>query len=315
MHKNVVVLGGTGMLGSMLVDYLSKKSDITITATVRNKKTAEMLNDKFPNVNWKVFDATSPNLAEALNVINGNEWIINAIGIIKPLIHDDNAFEVQRAIQINSILPYVLSQKAQENNAKILQIATDCVYSGNRGSYVETDVHDAHDVYGKTKSLGEVHAPNVHHIRCSIIGPEPKEFKSLLEWFLGQPPNEQLNGFINHRWNGITTLHFAKICYGIIRNDIELSNVQHVIPNDEITKFDLIKAFAKIYKREDLSILPVETKISIDRTISTQNKVRNQNIWEFAGYNNIPSIIEMVEELASYDYNFSINDDAKISSI
>ena len=65
--------------------------------------------------------------------------------------------------------------------ARVLQIATDCVYSGAQGAYVETDLHDALDVYGKTKSLGECQEPNVYHLRCSIIGPEPKDFKFLIE--------------------------------------------------------------------------------------------------------------------------------------
>lgn len=309
IQRNVIVLGGTGMLGSMLVDYLSKKSDLNITATARSKAVAEILNEQFPNVNWEIFDANSSNLTKALDVINGNEWVINAIGIIKPLIHDDNAFEVQRAIHINSLLPYTITQKAQENNAKVLQIATDCVYSGEKGSYIETDVHDAYDVYGKTKSLGEASKSNIYHLRCSIIGPEPKEFKSLLEWFIGQPHNEKLNGFVNHRWNGITTLHFAKICYGIIKTEMELPHIQHVIPSDEITKFNLLKAFAKIYRREDLSITPIETNESIDRTISTLNRELNKEIWKLAGYDNIPSIIKMVEELANYNYKFSIDYD------
>jgi dTDP-4-dehydrorhamnose reductase len=206
-------------------------------------------------------------------------------------------------------LPYEIAKKAQEYNAKVLQIATDCVYAGDKGRYVETDFHDAQDVYGKTKSLGEAWESNVYHLRCSIIGPEPKDFKSLMEWFLGQSPNKQLNGFVNHRWNGVTTLHFAKICYGIIINNVELPHIQHVMPSDEITKYDLLKAFAAIYEREDLAITPIETNVSIDRTISTLNGELNQKIWKLAGYDNIPSVVKMVDELSSYNYSFSINND------
>lgn len=293
------------MLGSMLVDYFSRKPDLQVTATVRSEETAKKLKAQLPNVNWRVFDANFPDLNEALDVIKESQWTINTIGIIKPLIHDDNSFEVERAVRINSLLPHALAKKAQENNIKVIQIATDCVYSGDKGKYTENDVHDALDVYGKTKSLGEVSSPNVFHLRCSIIGPELKEFKSLLEWFLGQKIHSDLKGFTNHRWNGLTTLHFAKICYGIIANDIKLSHIQHVVPNEEITKFDLLNYFSIYFKREDVSINPFETETSIDRTLSTMNKDLNVSLWNSAGYADPPSVKKMVEELANYDYSFS----------
>lgn len=290
----------------MLVDYLSRQPSLEITATVRSEETAKNLKVQLPNVKWKTFDASSSNMDKELEVINGNQWIINAIGIIKPLIHDDNPSEVERAIKINSLLPHLLAKKAQEKGSKIIQIATDCVYSGDKGHYVETDPQDALDVYGKTKSLGEVYSPSVFHLRCSIIGPEPKEFKSLLEWFLGQSTNTRVNGFTNHRWNGLTTLHFAKICYGIITNDIQLFHLQHVVPNGEVTKFEILKFFSKIFNRRDISITPFETEISIDRTISTINDGLNLHLWKAAGYVLPPSVPEMIEELAKYDYSFHI---------
>jgi dTDP-4-dehydrorhamnose reductase len=304
--KNVLVLGGTGMLGSMLVDYFSRKSDLQIIATVRSKETARELGALFPSVDWKVFDANSPDLNKALDVIKGNQWVVNAIGIIKPLIHDENLLEIERAIRINSLLPYALAKKAEECNTKVIQIATDCVYSGDKGQYTENYVHDALDVYGKTKSLGEVYSSNVSHLRCSIIGPEPKEFKSLLEWFLGQSLYSNLKGFTNHRWNGLTTLHFAKICYGVISNDTKLSHIQHVVPEGEVTKFDLLNNFSSYFGREDISITPFETEIPINRMLSTINKDLNTYLWNSAGYIFPPSIAEMVKELANYDYRFCI---------
>lgn len=307
IRKRVIILGGTGMLGSMLVDYLSKKPDLEITATVRSKEAARNLGVQFPNVKWKIFDANSLDLYKDLDAINGSQWVINAIGIIKPLIHHDDPSEVERAIRINSLLPHLLAKKAQEINSKVLQIATDCVYSGNKGQYIESDIHDALDVYGKTKSLGEVYSPNVFHLRCSIIGPEPKEFKSLMEWFLGQNINAHVNGFTNHFWNGLTTLHFAKICYGIVSKDHQLSHIQHVVPDGKITKFDLLKVFSNYFKRDDILITPFETEVSIDRILSTINGTSNLHLWKSAGYSKPPSVPEMVGELANYNYSFCIS--------
>jgi dTDP-4-dehydrorhamnose reductase len=313
--KRVIILGGTGMLGSMLVDYLSKRPDLEITATVRSKEIIRGLKVQFPNVKWKIFDANSLDLCKDINVINGSQWVINAIGIIKPLIHCNDLSEVEKAIRINSLLPYLLAKRAQEINSKVLQIATDCVYSGNKGQYIEPDAHDALDIYGKTKSLGEVYSPNVFHLRCSIIGPEPKEFKSLMEWFLGQNINAHVDGFTNHHWNGLTTLHFAKICYGIISKDCQLSHIHHVVPEGEISKFDLLKIFSNYFKRNDILITPFKTEVGIDRTLSTINGTLNLHLWKSAGYSKPLSVPEMVRELANYDYSFYIPEIQRSQSI
>ena len=99
----------------------------------------------------------------------------------------------------------------------MIQIATDCVYSGKTGGYNEDSLHDALDAYGKTKSLGEVRSSTFLNIRSSIIGPEINHKVLLLEWFLKQPKGAVLNGFSNHLWNGVTTLQFAELCLTIIK--------------------------------------------------------------------------------------------------
>jgi len=177
------------------------------------------------------------------------------------------------------------------------------VYSGQKGNYNESDKHDAIDVYGKTKSLGEVQLTNVNLLRCSIIGPEVKSYVSLLEWFLRQPENARVSGFTNHSWNGVTTLHFAKICYGIIRNNSSLPNISHVVPHGDITKHDLLCSFAKSFHRGDIQIAAANAQYMIDRRLVTEKPEINGELWKNAGYDNRPpSVCEMVEELAEYDF-------------
>ncbi len=303
MSKKVIVLGGSGMLGSMVVDYLSRDPALEVAATVRTKVLAAKCGEQFSKVSWLPFSAGSSGSEKALGVIHGYDWVINAIGIIKPLIHDDNAAEVEQAIIINSLLPHQIARQAHKSGSEVIQIATDCVYSGSKGGYLENDPHDALDVYGKTKSLGEVPHPQVHHLRCSIIGPEPKEHKSLLEWFLGQSRNATISGYVNHRWNGITTLHFAKLCQGIITQNISLSHMQHVVPAGEVTKCELLQCFARFFRREDISITSCKATVNIDRTLKTTNEASNQALWAAVGYSQPPSIPEMVAELARFDYN------------
>jgi dTDP-4-dehydrorhamnose reductase len=176
------------------------------------------------------------------------------------------------------------------------------VYSGKEGGYTEQAPHDALDVYGKTKSLGETFHPGVAHLRCSIIGPEPKDFKFLIEWFRKQPHGANVNGFRNHQWNGVTTLQFARLCGGIIREDLILPHLQHVVPSGTVTKAQMLRDFAEVYERGDIAIQEVDAKTIVDRTLATSNPDLNSALWRAAGYSQPPTVTEMIRELGRFEY-------------
>jgi len=257
MKKRVVVLGTTGMLGSMVFEHLKKNSDLTVSGTTRETLDAE----RFARGETQFrFDA---------------DYVINCIGVIKPFCKDNDAEGVRRAIHINALFPHRLASEAKRAGARVIQIATDCVYSGTKGSYTETDAHDALDVYGKTKSLGEVFDRSLLNIRCSIIGPEIKNKVSLLEWFLGQPAGSELKGFSHHVWNGVTTLQFAKVCERILSDDklydglLTASPTHHFVPNTTVTKFELLKLMNRAFKRDYVIQDVNNIGPSVDRTLSS----------------------------------------------
>jgi dTDP-4-dehydrorhamnose reductase len=296
----VLVLGGSGMLGSMVVDVLSRNSTCEVTATVRDAALAADFRARLPRASWTAFAVDGD--AASLEVLDGYTWIVNAIGITKPLIRDDHPVEIERAIDVNGRLPHLIGRRAERSGARVLQIATDCVYAGRKGAYVETDEHDALDVYGKTKSLGESFQENVHHLRCSIIGPEPKDFKFLIEWFRRQPRAATVKGFVNHRWNGVTTLHFARLCEGIIARGIALPHIQHVVPSEPMTKAAMLHQFGVTFRRPDIQIEDIDATVVVDRTLNTTNPDLNRRLWEAAGYPAPPSVLDMIGELGAFDY-------------
>jgi len=271
----VLVLGSTGMLGSMVFNYLNNYSTFETTATSRNNRAkAEYFN---------VFNFL--NEPQNNKFLKKYDYIINCIGIIKPYCKDDDMEGVKTAIEVNSLFPHKLSEFLEDSDAKIIQIATDCVYSGISGKYKENDPHDALDAYGKSKSLGEVQKSNLLNIRCSIIGPEKKSHLSLLDWFLNQPPKADLTGFAHHHWNGITTLQFAQLCRQLIDDNlfkklIETNYVHHYLPNQTVNKYELLNIFTEVFKK-DYRIKRVDNiGDPVDRTLATnydllkpQNKI------------------------------------------
>ncbi|BDU75287.1 sugar nucleotide-binding protein [Mesoterricola sediminis] len=293
---NVVVLGGSGMLGSMVVDVLRQDPELKLCVTSRDGR-----QDCIPDgIQVHALDASVATKEEIAAVLDGAGWAINCIGVIKHLINDANAADVERAIRVNSLFPHNLAAAAAMVGCKVLQIATDCVFSGEKGGYIETDPHDALDAYGKSKSLGEVSADGFYNLRCSIIGPELREYRSLLEWFLRQPSGAAVTGFTNHLWNGVTTLHFAKICRGVIRNSLALPRLAHVIPGDVLSKGDLLSAFAVAFGRKDLVITPKAVQHAVDRSLGTLDASLNLRLWQAGGYVVPPTLGQMVDELAGY---------------
>ncbi len=270
--KKILVLASTGMLGSMVFKHLQKNSDYQITSTSRKKTKTNLFFDAYDFLK-------NPKKYESLKDF---DYIINCVGIIKPYCKDNDPEGVLNAINVNALFPHQLAKFLLDSKTKVLQIATDCVYSGKKGSYNEDDLHDALDVYGKTKSLGEVQSSNLLNIRCSIIGPEQGKHVSLLEWFLTQKPGAKLQGFAHHHWNGITTLQFSQICQRIIDENLfeqlrKISFTHHYSPNATVNKYELLCIMAEVFDK-DYQITKVDNVGEpVDRTLSSKFDVLSSN--------------------------------------
>ena len=274
--SNVLVLGIKGMLGSMVYNYFYKHTNHKTAGSLRGAKEGFFFND---NSNCFQLNAEE-NLEMQLTKICRDfrpDYIINTIGIIKPYCKDNDMNGVLNAVRINSLFPHLLSKFCAITypDIKIIQIATDCVYSGRKGNYIESDPHDPIDVYGKTKSLGEVISGNLLNIRCSIIGPEIKGNLSILEWFLSHSANTHLTGFSHHRWNGMTTLQFAEACNDIISNNKfdqlrKLNFSLHYILNETVNKYELLNILNEVYDRNYIIENRADIGEPIDRSLASK---------------------------------------------
>lgn len=300
--KRVVIFGGTGMLGSMLAHVLSQNEDLDVHASFRTARPSWADGDR---VNWFMTSQVRPfpTYLQAGKV----DWVINAAGLIRHKIELGEYESTLDAIMSNSVLPYQLAAAAESWGAQMLQIATDCVYSGSgTGSYSEWAEHDEASIYGRTKSLGEVRAPWVHHLRCSIVGPEAIGNTSLLQWFLSHEDGDSVSGYTNHLWNGLTTLEFSRLAEAIVLSDsIELPDMLHVVPKDVVSKHELLCLFAKHFGR-NVEVNPVDHGSPCCRTLSTCNPSTLEELWRAAGREAPPSIEDMVEDLAKSDMPFRL---------
>lgn len=291
MVPRALVLGATGMLGSTLVrEFQAQQIDTIATA-----RRPDAVSAPVPTI---AFDARTDDITAAMRDVREGDYVVNCIGVIKHLMRDDVAADRYRAIDVNATFPYRLAAAASERGARVVQIATDCVYAGTRGGYDESSAHDATDVYGQSKSLGEVPADNVLNLRCSIIGPELGSATSLLEWVLAHAHGATVTGYADHFWNGVTTLAFAKVAGAIVRSGDDISGTHHLVPADTVSKAQLVRQIAAAWGRDDLVISDVTTAHPIDRTLSTLDPDLSGRLWDQAGYPQPPRIDEMIAELS-----------------
>jgi dTDP-4-dehydrorhamnose reductase len=287
--KRVLVIGAQGMVGGMAHRVLSSNNNLEVVATTRGGNNGTL-----------AFDADRDSISNLLDSARCS-WIVNAIGFLNHSIDEDDPRSVAHAISINATFPNRLAAAAGPGRRVIL-VATDGVFSGNNAPYDERSPRDADGVYARTKSLGEARSSNVLGLRCSIIGTRKPPSKSLLDWALSQPPGATVAGYVNHRWNGITTLHFAKLCLGVIlADDPYLPGLLHVVPGDSVNKAELLQLGLAAFGRTDVAVAAEAAPVSVDRTLGTVFPEIGIRLWAEAGYPVVPTIAEMVSELASVE--------------
>ena len=127
-------------------------------------------------------------------------------------------------------------------------------------------IHNTIKIYA-ANNFGELVDEKNITFRNSIIGPDlERDGIGLLNWFLQQTGT--VNGYTKSVWSGVTTLFLAQM---IERAAIEnLHGLYQLTNNMPITKHDLLKLFAKVFRKE-IKISPVDGIEADKRLINTKN--------------------------------------------
>jgi len=207
--------------------------------------------------------------------------IVNCIGVLINNAKNDPS----NTILVNSVLPNKLVHFSKLLEAKLIHISTDCVFDGSKGNYIETDIKTAQDIYGLSKSLGEIIDDKNLTLRTSIIGPELKNNgEGLFSWFINQ--NGEVNGFTESIWGGVTTLELAEVVIKSINENY--SGLIHVTNGQPISKFDLLNIIKDKFQLNKIKLKRVPGKKS-DKSLKT-----NYN------YFDIPTYEEMITEMREF---------------
>jgi dTDP-4-dehydrorhamnose reductase len=254
VNPKIVILGGTGMLGHKLFQKLATAfpdTICTISQRVEDESVARIPLFQSGRTIGGIDAIQFERLSSLLRNIRP-DFIINCIGVIK---QRPDASSCIPAIAINSLLPHQLAALCSEWNGRLIHFSTDCVFSGRRGMYKESDSSDAQDLYGRSKFLGETVAKNALTLRTSIIGRELARHRSLLDWFLSNIGGE-VHGYRKSIYSGVTTNHLAEVVLDIVLHHPHLNGLYQVASRP-ISKCELLLLLKNAYAL-DVSICPVD---------------------------------------------------------
>jgi len=254
MVSRVLVLGGDGMLGHKVFQVFNEEHETHASFLTHGHYVSA-----FPTYR----DVPASRIHLGVNALDNAsleqlvtdvrpDVVVNCIGLIKQL---EEASDYVLAIRMNSLLPHSLAGICSAGGARLVHVSTDCVFSGNKGNYTEEDPSDVMDLYGKSKSLGEVdYSPHLT-MRTSIIGREWVRSTALLEWFLSQK-GKSVKGYKNAVYTGFSTEAIA----GLIRKTVverpDVTGLWHV-SSDPVTKLELLLKLKEAWTL-DVEILPYD---------------------------------------------------------
>ncbi len=230
----ILILGGDGMLGHQLLRHFRERHDVRVT--LRLGREAYEVHRLFEPSN-SIYGVDVKQADVLLQVVAEfrPQAVINAVGIVK---QRPEAKEVLPSLEINSLLPHRLALLCRAIGARLIQFSTDCVFSGQKGCYCETDQPDPEDLYGRTKLLGEVTQPHCLTLRTSMIGPELSRKTGLLEWFLSQR-GQVVKGFTKAIFSGFPTVELARLVELVLVEAPQAHGLYHVASRP-ISKYDLL---------------------------------------------------------------------------
>lgn len=268
-----LVLGVSGMAGHTIALYLQEQGHDVIGFARRSVHFV-------PCVQGSAMDT---DLLRQIIREGQYDSVINAVGIL----NQDAEKHKCRAAFLNGFLPHLLAEITAEMPTQVIHMSTDCVFSGKSGGYTEESLPDGESFYDRSKALGELRDAKNLTLRNSIVGPDmnPNGI-GLLNWFMAQ--NGPVNGYTRALWTGMTTLQLAKIMEKAAMSGA--TGLYNMVPDHNISKFDLLKLFNRYLRNETVEIRPYNAFVA-DKTLV-------RTCFDFP--NLVPDYEQQVAELADW---------------
>lgn len=250
----ILILGGQGIVGSMLVTYLSHTTYHSLTYTAR-----QPIQDPL----GRQLDVRNTALLQQLFQELQPDVVINCMELLPAHPY----WSMEYAIYLNSLFPHYLLRWADHYQFRLIHISTAAVFDGAMGDYHEMATPNSTSPYGRSKSLGEFAHPLHVVIRTSFIGPERKnQGHGLLSWFLAQEGS--IYGHEHVRGNPVTTLELAKMISWLLNKS--LGGIIHLGGRRKISHYELLYHLQDTFQQTQVRIEVLEEPYEDLTLVSTR---------------------------------------------
>ena len=236
----ILVTGGSGLLGSKLVEILVKRGHEVYSGYNLHKP----LNG-YP---VKADISNREEIRKAFN-ISKPEAVIHAAALTNV---DKSEVNKELAWKVNVLGTRNIAELAKQYNAFLIYVSTDYIFDGEKGMYKENDKPNPINYYGFTKLKGEEEiqktTSNYCIARSSVIyGSTPAAGKvNFALWIMEKLRKGEKINIITDQWNSPTlNTNLAEMLTEILERKI--TGIYHLAGATRINRYNFAKLIAKTF--------------------------------------------------------------------
>ena len=279
--KKILITGASGMLGSALCAKLSSDFDVY-----------PYCKSSYSGID--ILDVTD--IDQVSNVINfvSPDIIINCAAYTNVDMAELNKSE-SRQVNVSGLLNII---KASSKDMKIIHISTDYIFDGLSGNYLESDIKNPLNYYGKTKLEAENYliGSNINYliIRPNVLYTYDLMSSNFFSWVLNSLTNNNKISVVNDQFSNPV---YIPDLADIIKDSILLdySGISHFGSEDTLSRYDFSLKICNTFNLNKRLINEIKT--------SDLNQIANRPLNTSLNCTKIESELEI--NLYSTDYSFN----------
>lgn len=245
--KRLLVVGGSGLLGSNISLMAARKFDVVATYCC-----SDVRMDDVDFIQVDLSDASQVSEIEHTHP----DYVINCAALTSVDYCEEHPDE---AYSVNVTASLRLAEASRRCGARLVHISTDAVFDGAKGDYSESDRTAPLSVYGKSKLEAErgvlAAYPRACVIRTNIYGWNKRAKHSLAEWMLSRLEGGiELPALKDVFFSPILVNDLADSIFMLMECDYE--GVIHVAGSETCNKLAFAHAIADVFGLDDSIVRP-----------------------------------------------------------